>query len=213
MKRFLIVLFGWVFLCTIASQAQEFTFQPVEFGEDRLLSVEPVVTGFDGAYAIVTFETMVPTPGANVYYGVFLAEGKLRVPRYRKIAEESLEEETSTTVHQIEMDISKLESVLYDTGLIENGGGVIAYRIEVFDPCINAARFYDRHFCYKREGEPKTGTYTTAVTVTEGPFVDLVTHQSAVISWETDQASDGAVFINDNPSCDLFIEYVSELNM
>ena len=212
MKRLLIVLFGWIFLYTTASLAQEFTFQPVGFGPDRLLSMEPVVTGFKGASAVVTFETMVPTLGALAYYGIIPPEEKPGFPRYRRSAKEVLPKgKTDTTAHRIKMDISKLESVYYDTGLIENGGGVIAYRIEVFDPRISAARFYDRRFRYRREGEPKTGTYTTRVALAEGPFVDCVSHQSAVVSWETDQASDGAVFINDTEISDAPISTRHEI--
>ena len=192
----LLIVLGMVVLYATGTLAQEHTFQAIEYGEERFLTKEPVVTGFDGASAIVEFETMVPTPGACAYYGVIVPEEELGFPRYRKIAKESLPKgETSVTAHRIKMNISKLESIYYDTGLIENRGGVIVYRIEAFDPRLSATRFYDRRFRYKREGEPKTGTYSTCVTLTEGPFVDCVTHNSAVISWETDSACRGAVLI------------------
>ncbi len=200
MKRFtkcqLLAIIVMVALYATGILAQELTFQPTEFWEERFLTKEPVVTGFDGASAVVEFETMAPTPAALAYYGVILPSEELEFPRYRKSVMELLPEgETNVTAHQIRMDISKLESVYYDAGLIENGGGVIVYRIEVFDLRFSVARLYNRRFRYKREGEPETGTYTTCVTLTEGPFVDRVTHDSAVISWETDQASHGAILI------------------
>ena len=187
-----------IFLCLSDSQTAALTFQSVEFRPDRLLASEPKIAGFDGASAIVVFETLAPTPGARVSFGIPLREGNLSVQRYRRSAKELLPSgKTRTKMHRIKMDISKLESVHYDTGLIRNGGGVIVYRIELFDPRINAARFYDRRFRYKRDGKPKIGTYTTGVTLTDGPFVDVVTDGSVVISWETDGASNGSVFIND----------------
>lgn len=199
----LLAILGMVVFYATMLLAQEFTFQPTEFGAERFLTKEPVVTGFDGPSAIVEFETMVPTPGACAYYGVILPEEELGFPRYRKSVKESLPEgESSVTEHQLKMDISKLEHVHYDIGLIENRGGVIVYRIEAFDPSINATRLYNRRFRYKREGEPKTGTYTICVTLTEGPFVDCVTHHSAVISWETDRPSRGAVLIRGTEATD-----------
>ena len=193
--QFLKVL-GLVVLCATGVLAQEHTFQAIDFGDERFLTREPVVTGFDGASAIVEFETMLPTPGACVYYGVIVPEEELGFPRYRKIAKESLPKGgKSVTKHRIKIDVSKLESIYYDTGLIENRGGEIVYRIEAFDPRLLASRFYDRRFRYVRKGDPKTGTYSTCVTLTEGPFVDCLTHDSAVISWETDSACRGAVLI------------------
>lgn len=184
-------------------QAQELIFQPIEFGKDLFLTKEPLVTGFDESAAIVEFETMLPSPGACAHYGVILPEEELGFPSYRKSVKESLPDgQIRVTLHQIKMDISKLESVDYNTGLIENKGGVIVYRIEAFDPHIKATRFYNRRFRYKREGEPKTGTYAKCITLTEGPFVDRVTHHSAVISWETDQASQGTVMIKDTEVTD-----------
>ena len=194
MKRLTIMLTGLLVLIAVGLNAQE----PVTFRKDRLFAKEPIVTGFEGASAIVEFETLVPTPGAIAYYGVYLLEGELAVARYRREATESLPEgKTLTTTHHIEMNISGLESVHYDTGLIENGGGVIVYRIEVFDPRISASRLYDYSFRYKRDGEPKSGEYTKLVSLVEGPFVDLVTDDAVVISWETDLPMQGAVLLDD----------------
>lgn len=198
-----------------SSKTEELTLEPVEFGYGNVvwfLVEEPVVTGFDGSSATVKFETIVPAPSAKAYYGVILPEEELQFPHYRKEAKESLSEgETSVTKHQIKVDISKLENVYYDTGLVENGGGVIVYRIEVFDTRISATRFYNGRFRYKREGDPKTGVYTKCVTLTEGPFVDRPTHDSVVISWETDQASRGAVMIEDMEVIDGAISSRHEL--
>jgi hypothetical protein len=94
------------------------------------------------------------------------------------------------------MDVSRLESRSYDPGLRAGAGGVIVYRLEVFDPRASRTRFFDRRFRYKRQGHPATGTYRLCTTLTEEPSVDCVTHHSAQISWETDRASRGAVLLD-----------------
>ncbi len=194
MKYFLICA-GLIFIAT-AAFAQGITLTSVDYREDMLLAKEPVVTGFEGSLAVVEFETLIETSAAIAYYGVPHTEGNLTTPRYRKVAK-GLHIEDSKTRHLIKMDISALEDVHYDTGLIAKKGGTIVYRIEIFDPRVQTTRAYDRRLRYKREGEPKTGTYTSLVFLTEGPFVDLVTHDSAVISWETDIPAKGTV-LSDN---------------
>lgn len=203
MKHFLI--FVGLLIITTTVLAQGITLTSIDFRKDMLLAEEPKITGFEGASAIVEFETLIDTPAAVAYYGVPHTEGKLTTPRYRK-ATKGTHIENNETKHRIALDLSKLEDVHYDTGLIANNGGTIVYRIEVFDPRIQTARAYDRRLRYKRDGEPKIGTYTKQVTLTEGPFVDLVTHNSAVISWETDIPTKGSVlaanreFLSLNPS-------------
>ncbi|MCG9127253.1 metallophosphoesterase family protein [Candidatus Poribacteria bacterium] len=174
--------------------AQEPTFSPTDYRKDMLLSNEPDVIGFEGSSVIVEFDTIIDTPTSVVYYGVPHTEGYLTTPRYRKSAL-GTHINDKKTMHQIKIDVSKLEDVHYDTGLIEGNGGTIVYRIEVFDSRVNTTRAYDRRLRYKRDGAPKSGTYTTLTTITEGPFVDLVTHNSAVISWETENPTEGIVRI------------------
>ena len=181
-------------LITTTVFAQEITFSTTDYRKDMLLSSEPNVIGFEGSSVTVEFETIIDTPPSVVYYGVPHTEGYLTTPRFRKSAL-GVHVDEKKTEHQIKIDVSKLEDVHYDTGLIEGNGGTIVYRIEVFDSRVNTTRAYDRKLRYKREGEPKTGTYTTLTTVSEGPFVDLLTHNSAVISWETDKSTEGIVKI------------------
>ena len=186
------IIYVGLLIVTTSVFAQGITLTSIDYRKDMLLAEEPKTTEFEGASAIVEFETLIDTPAAVAYYGVPHTEGNLTTPRYRK-AVKGIHIDDNKTKHRIAMDISKLEDVHYDTGLIANNGGTIVYRIEVFDPRIQTARAYDRRLRYERDGEPKTGKYTSLVTLTEGPFVDLVTHDSAVISWETDIPTKGSV--------------------
>jgi len=177
--------------------AQEITYEPIDFNINWFLTKGPVVTGFDGPYAIVEFETAIPSPGAIAYYGIVFPDEELGFPNFRKNAIESLPEGSkNVTSHKIKIDISGIESSEYDMGNAD-AGGLVAYRIEIFNPRSNAARIYDSSFRYSRDGKPKTGNYILLTTLTEGPFVNCVTNDSAIISWETDQPTSGTVYLND----------------
>ncbi len=166
----------------------------IDYFATPLVVSGPAITGFEGPKAIFEFETSVPTPPAVVRYGPFIAVDGIEKPAYRKVAVER-QPEGESTGHRILVDVSKLESHLYDVGLVSDGGGVVAYRLEVYDPEYGSVRTYDRRFRYERAGPPKTGTYTSGVTMTLGPFVDLVGPDSFVVSWETDEDSRGTVSI------------------
>lgn len=113
------------------------------------------------------------------------------------------EGETEATSHSVMLNLVSLEDPGYGTELIDGSGGHIEYRLEVFDPRESTVRFYESRFRYRREGEVKTGVYTRGLAVVLGPFVDVVTHDSAVISWETDRPVGGAVLVGGK-------EYIAE---
>ena len=73
MKHFLICA-GLIFITT-AAFAQGITLTSIDYREDMLLAKEPVVTGFEGASAVVEFETLIETSAAVAYYGVPHTEG------------------------------------------------------------------------------------------------------------------------------------------
>lgn len=172
-------------------------YEKIEYGGAGIITKGPVVAGFEESSAILEFETSVPTPAARVYYGVILDEESPGHPRYRKRVRERLPEgEKETRSHRVKIDVAALEDPIIDTGLIDAGGGHVEYRIELFEPARSVLRIYDSRFRYGREGPPETGIYSTALAVVEGPFVDLVTHNSAVISWRTSEMSSGAVLLD-----------------
>ena len=186
-------------------------FQPIEFNADRLLVKGPSVIGFEGPRAIIEFETSVPTPAAVIHFGPLTLAGDVREALFRKVAGEELESSETATVHRIEVNVSRLESSSYDLHYIEDGGGEVAYRVEVYDPRWGSAGLYDRRFRYTREGPRKTGEYALASTITFGPFVDLVGPDSFVISWETDVPARGAVVLADTTFADPGVSLTHEV--
>ncbi|MFH1689336.1 MAG: metallophosphoesterase [Candidatus Eisenbacteria bacterium] len=185
--------------------------RPIEFNADRLLVSGPVVVGFDGSKATIEFETSVPTPAAVVRFGPFTFSGNVREALFRKASVEPLGPGETSTAHRIEVDVSSLESSSYDLHYIENGGGDVAYRLEVYDPRAGSSDLYDRRFRYTREGPRKTGDYAVASTMTFGPFVDLVGPDSFVVSWETDVPAPGAVVLADTTFADPEVSLTHEV--
>lgn len=181
-----------------AVPAQDVSFNKVMCGNDLFLKADPVIRGFKGPKAVVEFETVKPVSGALIYYGTALSTQKVGAVYYRKKARErSSGGEPFFTTHRVLVDVSYLEKPLYDSvGLIEQGGGTVYCRIEAYDPASMYSRFHDFRFRYRRQGVPKTGVYSTACTLTEGPMVDCVTPVSAIISWWTDRDSRGRVVID-----------------
>jgi hypothetical protein len=168
---------------------------PVEHGtvtvDNRFLTLEPEVAVEPDGTALITWQTKVPTPSARVYYGLFLMDQELAYPRLRSVVRERDTEQTRE--HEVRIQIPVLERPEFDgSRLVELRQGVIAYRIEVIDPVEATARFYDRRFRYRRTGD----SYVKAITIKEGPFVDLVTAESVTISWETDKPCFGLVRIS-----------------
>ncbi|MCK4409420.1 MAG: metallophosphoesterase [Candidatus Eisenbacteria sp.] len=186
-------------------------FEPIEYNADRLLVSGPSVIGFEGSKAIVEFETSVPTPAAVIHFGPITMAGDVREALFRKVARERLQSGETATLHHIEVDVSKLESSSYDLRYIEDGGGEVAYRVEVYDPRWGSGNLYDRLFRYTREGPRKTGEYAVALTMTFGPFVDLVGPDSFVISWETDVPAAGAVVLGDTVITDREVSLTHEV--
>ncbi len=186
-------------------------FEPIEYNADRLLVEGPSVIGFEGPRAIIEFETSVPTPAAVIHFGPLTLAGDVREALFRKVAGEQLESDETATTHRIEVDVSKLESSSYDLHYIEDGGGEVAYRVEVYDPRWGSADLYDRRFRYTREGPRKTGEYALASTMTFGPFIDLVGPDSFVISWETDVPAPGAVILADTTFADPDVSLTHEV--
>jgi hypothetical protein len=204
LHRFLPAVLACSVLCLEGTAAPENDYERVEYGGSGIISRGPSVVGFEGSSAVLEFETSIPTTAARVYYGVILDEETLGFPRLRRSARERLPEgQAETTSHRVKLDVARLERPIIDTGLIEAGGGHVECRIEMYDPRRSRLSIHDSRFRYKREGPPGSGEYSAALTLVEGPFVDMVTHDGAVFSWRTGEISSGSVLIDG-------VEYVAE---
>ncbi|MFB3785800.1 MAG: metallophosphoesterase [bacterium] len=154
--------------------------------QSLVLMGHPTITVENESVAVIRFQTAMPTPAARIYYGTFLPDQILLEPRYRRTEKENLD--TLSTAHEIRFELAPLMAASIDVNrMAENGGGVVAYRLEIYDPQEARGHFYDSRFEFKgRERIP---------TIIEGPFVDQVTPTGAVISWESDLPAKGTVWV------------------
>ncbi|MCK4458905.1 MAG: metallophosphoesterase, partial [Methanosarcinales archaeon] len=118
---------------------------------------------------------------------LYVPEQEIKVPQYRRSTTEDLTNESIS--HSVAINIGKFEGARYDICNFGEDGGVICYRIELYNPEEASSVFYDGRFRVD-------GDYNLVSCVIEGPFVDLVTTDSAVISWKTDVPTTAAVEIN-----------------
>ncbi|NOY77780.1 MAG: metallophosphoesterase family protein [Calditrichaeota bacterium] len=121
-------------------------------------------------------------------FGVYQKDAILTFPRYRRAS-------------RIEKGKGFLDIRAYfrptydDNGWAKTKEGCMPYRIEVWDPSIRAMRTYDARVHFVK----KNGIFYRALTLTEGPFVNLIRSDApdrVVISWATDEPSQGTVWIN-----------------
>ena len=153
---------------------------------DYFLVKEPAIT-MEGARAMIEFQTIVPAPRAKVYFGLYVPDQEIKIPQYRRESIEDLLGES--TSHTVTLKISKFENPKYDLCNFAEKGGVVCYRIELYNPAKATAAFYDGRFRVD-------GDYNLMPCVTEGPFVDMVTTTGAVISWDASDETTGAVEVD-----------------
>jgi len=167
----------------------------VDYRADRILATRPVVVAFEGPRALLVFETAVPTPPARIYFGTTPESARPGFPRFRKTARELLPEGTAAAVtHSVKIDLRALEEAA--GGCLARQGGDVEYRLEIYDPGRASVFTYDSRFRYSRKGAGES-EYSVSPVLLEGPFVDAVTHDSAVISWRADRRHSGAVLIGE----------------
>ncbi len=120
-------------------------------------------------------------------YGVYQKDATLTFPRYRRSS-------------RIEKGRGFLKISAYfrpkydDNGWAKTNEGCLPYRIEIWDPSIQAMRTYDARVHFVR----KNGVFYRGLTLTEGPFVNLIRSDDpsrVIISWATDQPATGTVHI------------------
>lgn len=135
----------------------------------------------------LSFKTDFKCPATKVFYGVFEPDQLLQEPRYRKAAKEQLDGKSHS--HEVIIDLKALMEPVIDVAkLAESQGGVVVYRIEIYNPGAAQSGAYNGRFgVYKEDIIPA---------ITQGPFVDQVTASSVIISWDTDLPVQGVVYAN-----------------
>jgi len=158
---------------------------------DDFFTSEPEVEIRENGEAVISWITKMPTHAGRVYYGVYLPEQDLDYPRYRMLGLEKLD--TLGTEHSVMIDIKRFEREIYDAAhFAERKQGVICYRVELFDPEYCYTRFFNGRFHFRKSEHQ----YSKSVTIIQGPFIDQISANSAIVSWETDVPGYGYVDVN-----------------
>ena len=156
-----------------------------EQAPERLLQSEPVLSLDSDGTATLEWETVVPTQGATVYVGLPDDEVVLDWPIYS--FSQPVRETSASIHHKATFDVRSYLTRFAARML--RTGGVLAYRLELFDPRKPAARFIDRHFRFRVDND----NFRLGLTLVEGPFPTQVNSTSAIIWWVTDKPSAGEV--------------------
>src|SRR5260370_2582739 len=155
----------------------------VQRAPERLLQSEPVVTLDAEGAVTIAWETVIPTQGGTIYVGVPNDEIALDWPIYN--AGQSAAEESARLKHEARVDVRGYASRSAPRMLLE--GGTLAYRLELFDTRKSAAQFIDRHFSFQVEN----GKFRKTPAILEGPFVNQIHADSAIVWWRTDTPTKG----------------------
>ncbi len=159
--------------------------------KDYLIQAPQIEIKADGK-AIFNFITTSPTPGAKIYLGLKAPNTKLDYPVYQKFFSER--SDTLITNHKIICDLSYLVKL---KGVNDYE---VYYRIEAFYNSWKQSLYYDGRFRYTK----KDTLYTRNLAIIEGPFVDCITTNSAIISWRLDDIASGQIVIRSDKGSIVF---------
>ncbi len=154
----------------------------------RILASEPTVTITPEGQAAISWQTVAPTQGGNIYIGIPDYNQQLEYPIYSQVVK--IAEEQPTTTHQGSIDLSQYLKVFAPSYLTQ-GEGIIAYRLDLPTPKRTNNLFHDRSFRVIKAGSQ----YQLGLQITEGPFVTQTTKDSAIIWWTTDRAASSELTI------------------
>jgi 3',5'-cyclic AMP phosphodiesterase CpdA len=158
---------------------------PIERAPERLLQADPVVTLSPEGAATIEWETVIATQGGTVYVGVPNDEIALDWPIYN--ANQIISDENPRLKHSVRIDVRAYATRSAPVMLLQ--GGTLAYRLELFDPRKGAAQFIDRHFSFRVDRDQ----FRKTPTILEGPFLNQIGVDSAVVWWVTDTPARGEV--------------------
>jgi 3',5'-cyclic AMP phosphodiesterase CpdA len=162
------------------------TLPPASITTERLLATEPTVEIAPDGKATVSWKTAAPIAGATLYLGVPSADQQLDYPIYSSSTQ--VKEAQPLTEHQAIVDLQAY-SARFAPSYLEQGEGVIWYRLEMTDPDRTVGRLIDRTFRFVKEGD----RFRKGLHIVEGPFVAMTTKDRATLWWKTDQPSQGGV--------------------
>ncbi|MDD5544791.1 MAG: metallophosphoesterase [Acidobacteriia bacterium] len=149
--------------------------------DDRILKAPPQVEVQPDGTAVLTFETLVPSPRVHAYFGQLNPDAFVETPYFRYDSLEAIQ--SPATAHRVVFGLRRL----FASELMPPTD--VYYRLEIYDSRISGSKFYQSRFTVAAV----SGRFEKRTTILTGPFVDQMTDHSAVIFWTTDRPSRGVV--------------------
>jgi 3',5'-cyclic AMP phosphodiesterase CpdA len=160
--------------------------RPIE-QDDRILKAPPTIEVQPDGVVHLSFETMVATPGVRVFFGQINPDTSPERPLFEFEIRETLRD--VQTFHRVSFDLKRIETAEARAGDSPERDDEVYYRLEIFDPRISGAKYFQARFYYFSQAaryEKRTG-------ILYGPFIDQVSQDSAVLFWTTAGPSRGVV--------------------
>ena len=152
------------------------------------------VVDIDGGDVRVRFETLRPMGPAKLSVGFDVWGPRFSETVYRHVTQTP--PASPRRKFEIRYPLAQIIRQGYDiTGVRDRGRGVVAFRIEMFDADRSAMHTEDGRMAFQCNPDCKADepTFERLPTIVLGPFVDQVTTDSAIISFETDVITHAAV--------------------
>jgi predicted MPP superfamily phosphohydrolase len=166
--------------------------KPVKYREYIFTDWPSMKADGPGLQLTLVFHTRIPTLPSSIHAGFMFPSEKLAYPSFGKtFIEEKPAAGGAVNDHQVRLDLARMHRQL-DNEELKKKGLDIYYLIELWNPEKQSVEYYQGKQRMRNEG----GRLKLLPTVVEGPFVNLVTCNSAVISWYTDVPTGGEVLLS-----------------
>jgi len=184
-----------------ATQALGQFLEPVEWSKEQIFTQMPYVAEVHQGKALLRFATLQPTV-ASIHYGAFPADQDLALPlfRFRTKAQELGNDEG----YEAELRIYRFEQDTYNMAKGSTLEGVVVYRIGAMDDEEGILSYYESRFRYGQMLQGGEEVWILRPCIIEGPFVDMVSDRSAMVSLDTDSLCFARIRVGDRRiiSCD-----------
>ena len=144
----------------------------------------------------VRIETLYPVGPAELALGFEVWGPRMAEPVYRQTVRSG---QGQKKAFDLSMPLRKLVRAKYDINEVRRRGrGVVAYRLQVMDPRRYTTQVEDGKVAFRCKVPCEAdGDFVQLPTIVLGPFVDQVSPTSAIVSFQTDVPTVGAVMLKD----------------
>jgi hypothetical protein len=163
--------------------ARSQSLEPVEWAGEEIFTQIPDVVGFREGTALLRFSAVRPM-AATVHYGGFPADQDLALPLFRfRTSAKKLEGEEG---YEAELRVYRFERDTYNMAKGSSLENVVVYRVGVMDEEGGIVRYFESRFRFEAYDAAEGRVWALRPCIIEGPFVDMITDGSAIISLDAD---------------------------